>query len=228
MSANSVLEALRYVPRQVIGRSVEGRPIESYRFGSGSWSRLILAGIHGDEPKSVYVARLLCADVVQRRSPGERATVVVVPVVNPDGYELRKRRNARGVDVNRNFPTRDWLAGRKRSRFYGGPAPASEPETQAILALVESLDPAEIIAIHSISEHRQCNNFDGPGESLARAMSECNAYPVTGTIGYSTPGSLGTWAGLERDIATVTVELPSHESPRRCLEANRSALLVGV
>jgi protein MpaA len=228
MSPRSALEALRGVPRRVIGRSVEGRPIESYRFGCGGWGRLILAGIHGDEPKSVYVARRLCADVAQGRSPGERATVVVVPVVNPDGYELRKRRNTQGVDVNRNFPTRDWSAGRKRSRFYGGPAPASEPETQAILALVESLGPAEIIALHSISEHRQCNNFDGPGESLARAMSECNSYPVTGTIGYSTLGSLGTWAGLERNIATVTVELPSHDSPRRCWEANRSALLLGV
>ena len=226
MSPRSALEALRGVSRRVIGRSVEGRAIESYRFGRGVKGRLILAGIHGDEPKSVYVARRLCADLAQGSGPGERATIVVVPVVNPDGYETRKRRNARGVDVNRNFPTRDWSPGRKRSRFYGGPAPASEPEAQAVLSLVESLGPAEIIAIHSISEHRQCNNFDGPGEPLARAMSRYNGYPVTGAIGYSTPGSLGTWAGPERSIATVTLELPSHDSPRRCWEANRSALVV--
>jgi protein MpaA len=189
---------------------------------------LILAGIHGDEPKSVYVASRLCADLARGNGPGKRATVVVVPIVNPDGYEVRKRRNAGGVDVNRNFPTRDWSRGRRHSRFYGGLAPASEPETQAVVALVESLGPAEIIAIHSINEHRQCNNFDGPGEPLARAMSAYNGYPVTGAIGYSTPGSLGTWAGPERSIATVTLELPSHESPRRCWEANRSALVVGA
>ena len=82
--------------------------------------------------------------------------------------------------------------------------------------------------LHNLSHHRQCNNHDGPGERLAEAMAGCNGYPVTGAIGYSTPGSFGTWAGEERHIATVTLELPSHRSPRRCWEENRSALLVGV
>lgn len=221
-------EALSDVPRSTIGRSVEGRSIECYRFGSGGRTRLILAGLHGDEPKSVYVARRLCVWLAGAADLAEGTGIAVVPVVNPDGYEVRKRRNARGVDLNRNFPTADWLPGAKRSRFYGGAGPASEPETQAVLALIESLQPAEIITVHSISDRRQCNNYDGPGQAVAQAMGRCNGYPVTGAIGYSTPGSFGTWAGGERGIATVTLELPSHRSPRGCWEENWSALVVGL
>jgi len=61
---------------------------------------------------------------------------------------------------------------------------------------------------------------------LAEAIAACNGYPVTGSIGYPTPGSFGTWAGHELRIATVTLELPSHHSSRRCWEENRRALLV--
>ena len=211
-----------------IGRSVEGRPIELAAFGCADRPRLILAGIHGDEPKSVHVARHLCAYLADETCLAEHSGVMVVPVVNPDGYAVRRRRNARGVDLNRNLPTADWSRGRRRSRFYGGPEPASEPETRALVALIESVRPAEIVSLHSISEHRHCNNYDGPGDALARAMAAYNGYPVTGAIGYSTPGSFGSWAGAKLQIPTVTLELPSHRSPRRCWEDNREALLVGL
>jgi protein MpaA len=151
-----------------------------------------------------------------------------MPVVNPDGYAVRRRRNANRVDLNRNLPTSDWAPTPRRSRFYGGPAPASEPETQALIRLIETVRPVEIVSIHSISDHRYCNNFDGPGGRLARAMAGCNGYPVRGSIGYATPGSFGSWAGGELQIPTVTLELPSHHSPRRCWEDNRAALLVGL
>ncbi|MCH7701476.1 MAG: DUF2817 domain-containing protein [Planctomycetes bacterium] len=155
-------------------------------------------------------------------------SVVVVPVVNPDGYERRNRRNSRGVDLNRNFPTDDWQRGRRRSRYYGGGCAASEPETRALIRLIERIRPRQIITVHSISEHRFCNNFDGPGARLARMLARGNGYPVTGSIGYPTPGSFGTWAGVERHIPTVTLELPSHHSPKRCWDDNRAALLAAA
>lgn len=220
----------------MLGTSVQGRAIEAVRFGppQGPPVRLILGGFHGDEPKSVDLARRLCAYLRAQGGSCPGRTVILVPVVNPDGYARRKRRNAHGVDLNRNFPTADWTAGSARSRFYGGKAPAEEPETQAVIRLIETVGPSEIISLHSISRRRHCNNYDRPagrGRSagaLARAMAECNGYPVTSSIGYSTPGSLGTWAGRELGMAVVTLELPSHHSPRRCWEDNLAALLVGL
>jgi protein MpaA len=94
-----------------------------------------------------------------------------------------------------------------------------------VVNLVERFRPAAIVSIHSIDRSRECNNYDGPGEELARAMGRINGYPVRGSIGYPTPGSLGTWAGIERGIPTVTLELPSHHSPKRCWQDNRDALL---
>ena len=38
-------------------------------------------------------------------------------------------------------------------------------------------------------------------------MSEIINYPTESSIGYPTPGSFGTWAGVERDIPTITLEL---------------------
>jgi protein MpaA len=209
-----------------IGRSVQGHAIWALHFGRSGPVRLILGGFHGDEPKSVYVTRLLCEHLTADPAGASHRVLIVVPLVNPDGYAVRRRRNANGVDINRNFPTADWAAGNPRSRFYGGSTPSGEPETRAIIRLIESHQPARIITVHSIGDHRQCNNYDGPAEKLARAMAACNGYSVTTSMGYPTPGSFGSWAGLERGIPTVTLELPSHHSPRRCWEDNRAALLV--
>jgi murein peptide amidase A len=72
---------------------------------------------------------------------------------------------------------------------------------------------------------RYCNNYDGPGRALAFAMRRHNRYPVTASIGYPTPGSFGAWAGAEHNIPTITLELPSRHSPKRCWEDNFEALL---
>ncbi len=202
---------------------MERRPIDTYTFMGRPTVTLVLGGIHGDEPKSVYVAQKLI-EHLRCHPPGR--TVVVVPMANPDGYAKRRRRNAAGVDINRNFPTSDWTPAPQWRRFYPGPTPGSEPETRSMIALIESVRPNRIISIHSIDRHRHCNNFDGPGKHLAQAMGQRNKYRVRASMGYPTPGSLGVWAGCERRIAMVTLELPSHRSPQRCWEDNRDALSV--
>ncbi len=209
-----------------LGRSVQGREIGAYAFrGTPKRTVLIFGGFHGDEPKSVFVARRLIDLLYTGADVTRGVRWVVVPLVNPDGYEKRRRRNARRVDINRNFPTKNWMPTSRRTRRYGGPTPASEPETQAVMNAVRRFRPMRIVTIHSIGADRHCNNYDGPGRTLALAMRRYNHYPVTASIGYSTPGSFGTWAGGERNIATITLELPSHDSPKRCWDDNRRALL---
>ncbi len=211
---------------RVLGFSVERRPICVYLLPSNARRcTLIIGGFHGDEPKSVFVARRLVEFLENHPEARRGAKWIVVPLLNPDGYAHRKRRNARGVDLNRSFPTNNWRLGSPRSRMYGGPAPASEPETRLLMKLIARLLPSRIVTLHSIGLNRFCNNYDGPGRPLAEAMARCNRYPVTHTIGYPTPGSFGTWAGIERGIPVVTLELPSHHSPQRCWADNLEALL---
>jgi protein MpaA len=112
--------------------------------------------------------------------------------------------------------------------MFGGAAPASEPETRTVVEVIQKQQPAVIISIHSIDCQRHCNNYDGPGEALANTLAAHNGYPVRGAIGYPTPGSLGTWAGVERNIPIVTLELPSHHSSKRCWDDNREGLLACI
>jgi protein MpaA len=210
--------------RHVNGRSIQGRALVVYELSRKSKASciLVLGGMHGDEPKSVHVVERLSEELA--KSAGT-IRWVLVPKVNPDGCELRTRRNARKVDINRNFPTKNWDLGNPRSRMFGGHRPASEPETKALIKLIDRVRPDVIVTIHSINRNRYCNNYDGPGRKLAHLMAKYNKYPVSSTIGYPTPGSFGTWAGVERAIPTITLELPSHHSSKRCWEDNREALL---
>jgi hypothetical protein len=93
-----------------------------------------------------------------------------------------------------------------------------------IVQLVADLKPSRIVTIHSPLHQI---NFDGPAERLARAMALYNGYPVRAFIGYRTPGSLGTYAGKERDIPTITFELP-RAGPVPVWLPNAWALLAAV
>jgi hypothetical protein len=132
--------------RQIrFGRSVRGRPLVAERIGDRDAHRraLVVGQIHGDEPAGREVVRVL-----RRRYRDVRgAAVWTVKTVNPDGNRLRTRRNADGVDLNRNFPYR-WLASSPSSGYYGGPHPLSEPETRAVRRLALALRPAVSIWYH--------------------------------------------------------------------------------
>jgi protein MpaA len=212
-----------------LGTTVQGRPLTAFVLGEGPETTLVHGGCHGDEPQSIHVATQLLnylrtkPDVLQGRS------VVVMPSVNPDGAALAQRTNARHVDINRNFPASNWKRGASRkSRFYGGPDPASEPETKAVMGLLKATAPSKVIAIHTIDGARACNNFDGPAETLAELLSEHNQYPVEPNIGYATPGSFGAWAGIDLRIATLTLEMPAERSAHSCWRSNCEGLLAVI
>ncbi len=92
-----------------------------------------------------------------------------------------------------------------KKRYFPGINPGSEAETQIVMGLLEKYHPDKIITIH---EALEMNNYDGPARGLAELLASYNHYPVTTDVGYATPGSFGNYAGKERQIPTVTLELP--------------------
>jgi protein MpaA len=211
-----------------VGRSADGGTLAVEVFGSGPKTVLVLGGIHGDETRSVEVARFLAGYLAATPEAVLGKTVAVLSDVNPSGAARRTRTNASGVDLNRNFAARNWRPGAMGRRDYPGPSPGSEPETQAIICAFERLRPGRIISLHATARDEPCNNFDGPAEGLARLMAAQNGYPVLANIGHPTPGSLGSWAGIDRGVPVITLELPESRPGAECWDRNRGALLEAI
>jgi protein MpaA len=196
----------------IVGRSVEGRPLEAARLGE---SAIVFGAIHGDEPASAE----LCLRAVERRLPA-----TVLPIVNPDGLLRCTKNNAHDVDLNRNFPARSFT--REHAPGYDpGPSPLSEPEAAALAALVDEVRPRVVIAVH---QPFGCVNWDGPAEARAALIGAITGWPLWASIGYPTPGSFGACYGVDRGLAVITLELPrtvEEDDYARCLRALECAIL---
>jgi hypothetical protein len=208
--------------RCVIGRSVAGRPIVAKRQGNPAASRvLVVSGqMHGEEwpgPRSVKVLRGL-------RTPSSSAYQIwTVSTMNPDGARIERRRNNRGVDLNRNFDAA-WSAALRDS----GRRPASEPETRAMVRFLRWTQPDLVLSLHGFSE-----SVDTTGGGLRAAWARdfsrlsnirpavrvpCGGGPCHGnmTDWYSRTSTSGGVA--------ITVEMPrSSARSRACHVPGRAA-----
>jgi len=185
------------------GHTPLGLPISGYRFGNGKGPKvLILGGVHGDEIEGVVCAQGLLKSFMI--SFPYNLDLTLVPMFNTEGVLNKTRMNSRGVDLNRNLPTKDWSPEVKTPRYNPGPTPNSEPENQALAKFIESEKPVFILSLHSWFP---VLNVNGDCLKEAEALAKMTGYKIDADIGYPTPGCLGTFAGLERTSATLTYEI---------------------
>lgn len=205
---------------QRIGTSVRGAPIEAAEFGEGPTRVLIVGGIHGDEDEGAKAVEALRRHLVVFPP---RARVLFIRDVNPDGSAAGTRGNARGVDLNRNWPARSFAPGAAH-----GSAPLSEPESRVLHDQIETFDPHLMIVLHS-ARNGPFVNFDGPAgdvaERFAAAARESDRrWHVQPEMGYATPGSLGSYIGVDRGLPILTIEFArGHDA-----EMAKMALVDGV
>ncbi len=185
-----------------LGHSVEGRPLMAqHRRGRGP-SLVVFGGIHGDEPESAA----LCERFVAALTPSapDDSDVWVLCAANPDGLVRRSKDNANGVDLNRNFAASNFTVAHPPG-YFPGRAPLSEPESQALVRLLDEAQPHLVVSVH---QPFRCVNWDGPADAVAAAMSAASGYPALPSVGYPTPGSFGSFWGIDRGQPVITLELP--------------------
>jgi protein MpaA len=209
---------------EIFGQSVQGRPLWAHVLGNGPDVTLIFAAVHGNETATPYQVQQLRAHLKRHPYLLKNRRVVLVPVLNPDGLNKRSRVNARGVDINRNYPG-TWRQRRPGERFRPGSAPASEPEAQAMIRLTNKYRPHKIVSIH---QPLHCIAYSGErSRGLALAMAKENGYPVKTSVGYPTPGGFGGYCEKIIKTPVVTLELP-WQSPQAAWKRNSRALLAAI
>lgn len=222
-----------------VGRSVEGRSLWRFDLGPADAPVVMLTAlIHGVE----VIGSLALFEALRglRRDEGLLASsrLVVMPVVNPDalaanmerlarGRIAYQRRNARGVDLNRNFPPiggkGSWhpFAGSawRWSPYHRGPHPLSEPESAAVAEVATQVRPQLSLGFHSFGNlllypwaHTRARNPHEPayrrlGTAFVGALGRI-PYAVRQAIDlYPTRGDLDDWLDATFGTLALTVEV---------------------
>jgi protein MpaA len=183
---------------------------------------LIIGGVHGDEPEGVVAAKGLLEHF--RVSYEFDLFITVVPEFNPEGILTGQRMNSNKVDLNRNLPTKDWNPVAAKERYYPGPSALSEKENQALVKYLKENKIDLIISMHAWNPMLNVNG-DIPE---AKIISELTGYKIEPDIGYPTPGSLGTYAGLENAIPTLTYEIQNDLSFDQIMKVHVPAIIEGL
>jgi protein MpaA len=196
------------VESRIIGHSVKGRAIRAYRVGDPTSSNrvVVMSTMHGDE----RATRRILADLRDGR-PVHGIDLWLIPVVNPDGLARNTRKNAHGVDLNRNYPYH-WA--NLDGRYESGRAAGSEPETRALMAFFDRVRPRRIVSFH-----QPLNGVDvssPKSRPFARRLADGLDLPRRSlTCGGVCHGTFTQWYMARYDGVAVTAEYGPHPSRHR-------------
>jgi murein peptide amidase A len=188
------------IGKRVLGHSVTGRRIVAYHLGDPGAKKVVLISVmHGNEPAPRRIlANLLTGD------PVHHLDLWVVPVYNPDGLARHTRKNAHGVDLNRNYPYR-WI--RQTGGYDSGPRPRSEPETRAMMRFLSDVKPAYVLSFHQPLHAVDVTERPKFSRRVARALD----LPMSRLrCGSSCHGTMTMWFNHRFAGFALTVEYGAH------------------
>lgn len=170
---------------------------------------VVIGGLHGNEPATPPSVR----GMTEAEIP-DGIEVWLLPTANPDGSAAGLRCNANGVDLNRNFSW-DWRPD------DGGPAPSSEPETQAITTLVEGVRPDLVVWVHQPLDYVSAI---GPTESgLEEAWATASGLPVRPDV--TQHGGGESWSAFVAGVPSMLIEIDGWEATPEIVAAQRAGFL---
>lgn len=183
---------------------------------------LLIGGVHGNETEGVAFMEGFIREFEFSGWEKLPFNFYLIPVLNPDGFELYKRQNDNAVDLNRNLPTKDWTVEFQEQKYFPGKSAGSEPENQILLNVLSDFIPQYIISFHS---WKPMININGPAHKFGEIISASTGMILEEDIGYPTPGSLGTYTGWERKIPTITLEFKRGMALNKVYSFGREGIL---
>jgi hypothetical protein len=205
--AGSAVDDPTVIGRRVLGQSVQGRDIVAYHLGEparrGVPTVVLMSTMHGNEPDTRHILFGL-----KDGRPVVGVDLWIVPTYNPDGLAHGTRKNARGVDLNRNFPYK-WAD--LDGSYESGPKPASEPETKAMMRFLKDMRPDYILSFHQ--PLRGVDTDTKRPKWARRVADKLNLPTTTLDCGSVCHGTMTMWFNHRFAGAALTVEYGPN--PRR-------------
>ena len=222
----------------VIGKSVQGRDITAYHYGSGAKELLFVGAIHGGYEWNTALVTYNLVDYLTAHPDAvpQNVAVTVIPVLNPDGLykvvgtagrfaasdvpastavQVSGRFNANNVDLSRNFDC-DWQATGvwQSTPVSGGSAAFSEPESRAIRDYVQAHHPAAVVVWYSAVGgvfSSSCHNGILPEtKKITSAYATASGYPAYQSFDfYKLTGDMVNWLAAQ-NIPAISVLLTTH------------------
>ncbi len=202
--------AARFLHIPTWKKTTLGTPIELHASASLDTLKrarpiLLMGGIHGDEPEGVRLANETLK-WLKSTTAAEKTLCpwIIIPCLNVDGFKNETRTNARGVDLNRNYPSKDWSSEARAARYFPGAHAGSETEVQAVVELILAFQPRLIIHCHSWNP---C--IVGAGASAQAdvdRLSRSSGFEGRTEIGYPTPGALSSFGFHDHGIPVICIE----------------------
>lgn len=209
---------INYPVVTTIGSSANGADIQIYQYGSGPQTIILIGGLHsGFAPASVDLAQR-AIDHFDDNDVPDGVTLYIIPDANPDSrYDpgnLSGRLNGNGVDLNRNFGC-NWSTDAvwRNQAVNPGTAAFSEPETQALRAFVNQVDPVAVIfyeakATNGMIAPGNCNGQTSNSGELADVYLRQVNYELY--TGFSLTGDGSDWL-VSQGVATISILLRDYE-----------------
>lgn len=206
-----------------LGQSVDGRELKALAIGPDTdastnsaatnipyqpaqagfpWI-LVASGLYGDEHTGVKLVSHAWQHFIKHYEYRLLGTILY-DRINPDAIERQQGLNARNVDLNHNFPTRNWKDGAKLRPDSSGAGPGSEPEVQALASMISACKPRTILLART--SDKPMIVCDGPAHGVAEALAKICGYPIRDAK--APPGSLGLFAGQEQRLPVVSIGIP--------------------
>ena len=209
---------------KVIGKTTEGRPLHTRRFGDNGPRTLIVAGLNGEDRIAVRWIDLLADEMARRPELFQSNEVLVFRAGNPDGLMKKASENARGVLINRNFPSRRY---RPLPDMSSGAGPATEAETRALLDNLYTFHPRRVIHLTATTARTKAY-YNRSAREIAGELQRAYSLDILPLDIEQYPGSLEDFADGTLEAGVLSIQLNVGNDWQQIWARHQPAILTAV